>query len=412
MIDTCDPAIATWSDTGDSFVVKDTEKFASEIIGQFFKHNNFSSFVRQLNFYGFRKIKSDPLRIRDAAADIESKYWKFKHEKFQRGRPDLLAEIRKSNHNETAEKHEVDNLRGEIKNLKSRLASMNKEMEKMASLVATVMQNQQVQQTQEPAAKKRKVTASPVPMSVPSDVLGKNGALDLEALDDLSVDLDSLVPPKVAPAPLRSREQSVSSFTSTDEQILSSLFALESTDDINVVSENEPSLKNFRLPEKLASKSGSRQGPNQPDPVLMTKLSNALSVLPKNLQELFVDRIVTFVVDPDSFKKQVDAVSNLAMAAAAEAQNRAGQNADPNQTNTLASAVMGAWLSRFGSGTEPKTVGIGPSAGTVSDMVPLDSVPLDSVPAPAVSAPAPSRMFGSDPVQEQPATFFPPLEVL
>jgi hypothetical protein len=49
MIDTCDATIATWSDDGLSFVVKDTEKFASQIICQFFKHKNFSSFVRQLN---------------------------------------------------------------------------------------------------------------------------------------------------------------------------------------------------------------------------------------------------------------------------------------------------------------------------------------------------------------------------
>jgi HSF-type DNA-binding len=37
MIDTCDPLVATWSDDGTAFVVKDTEKFASDIIGQFFK---------------------------------------------------------------------------------------------------------------------------------------------------------------------------------------------------------------------------------------------------------------------------------------------------------------------------------------------------------------------------------------
>ena len=42
MIDTCDPKIATWSADGATFVVKDTDKFAAEIIGQFFKHNNFS----------------------------------------------------------------------------------------------------------------------------------------------------------------------------------------------------------------------------------------------------------------------------------------------------------------------------------------------------------------------------------
>lgn len=40
------------SDDGDMFIVKDPEIFASEVIPQYFDHNKFSSFARQLNFYG------------------------------------------------------------------------------------------------------------------------------------------------------------------------------------------------------------------------------------------------------------------------------------------------------------------------------------------------------------------------
>jgi HSF-type DNA-binding len=46
MIDTCDPAIAGWAEDGLTFIVKDPEKFETNIIPQFFKHSKFTSFVR------------------------------------------------------------------------------------------------------------------------------------------------------------------------------------------------------------------------------------------------------------------------------------------------------------------------------------------------------------------------------
>ena len=49
MVDSCDPDICAWSADGMSFIVKDPDKFASDIIPQYFDHSKFSSFARQLN---------------------------------------------------------------------------------------------------------------------------------------------------------------------------------------------------------------------------------------------------------------------------------------------------------------------------------------------------------------------------
>ena len=52
--------IIHWSDDGKYFIVKNLHDFTENILPKYYKHNNYSSFIRQLNMYDFHKRKSSP----------------------------------------------------------------------------------------------------------------------------------------------------------------------------------------------------------------------------------------------------------------------------------------------------------------------------------------------------------------
>lgn len=133
LVDTCDPTIASWSDDGETFIIKDPDAFATQIIPQYFDHNKFSSFARQLNFYGFRKMQSTPIRNCDLEPGT-ARYVIFYNENFKRGRTDLLENIQRSTKGlgrlESQEQsREIQQLREQVASLQRKMVDLNAQKE-------------------------------------------------------------------------------------------------------------------------------------------------------------------------------------------------------------------------------------------------------------------------------------------
>ncbi|KAI9279968.1 HSF-type DNA-binding-domain-containing protein [Umbelopsis sp. AD052] len=82
--------LISWSKEGDVFSVKNPTEFARTILPQYFKHNNWQSFVRQLNMYGFHKVNDVFHTLTN-----EQQLWEFAHDCFRRGQPELLQKIKR-----------------------------------------------------------------------------------------------------------------------------------------------------------------------------------------------------------------------------------------------------------------------------------------------------------------------------
>ena len=96
----CDELIS-WSDNGQSFIINNPPRFSQEL-SKYFKHNNLSSFIRQLNMYGFRKVAT----IENPGADDLH----FYHPDFLRGCKERLENIKRKLPQKLAETIDLKNV--------------------------------------------------------------------------------------------------------------------------------------------------------------------------------------------------------------------------------------------------------------------------------------------------------------
>ena len=80
--------IIHWNDNGKSFIVQNLHDFTENILPKYYKHNNYSSFVRQLNMYDFHKKRNG-----------QNEHI-FQHKNFIRGEKDLIKTIKRKNKKE------------------------------------------------------------------------------------------------------------------------------------------------------------------------------------------------------------------------------------------------------------------------------------------------------------------------
>ncbi|KAM6253551.1 heat shock factor protein 3-like [Porphyrio hochstetteri] len=147
--------VICWSGNGENFCILDEQRFAKELLPKYFKHNNISSFIRQLNMYGFRKV----IALENGMITAErSSVIEFQHTFFKQGKAHLLENIKRKVSAVRTEDlkvcaedlhkvlSEVQEMREQQNNMDVRLANMKRENKALWKEVAVLRQKHSQQQ--------------------------------------------------------------------------------------------------------------------------------------------------------------------------------------------------------------------------------------------------------------------------
>ena len=129
--------IVRWTDDGNAFLVLDEFAFAKQLLPLYFRHKNFSSFIRQLNFYNFSKRQ------------VDGKYIRLQHPYFKRNQLQLLQLIKRKSTHDTHNnvKATVASLTAQVKELKGQYDDLFKIQQQILYIFSRYMRANPIPRT-------------------------------------------------------------------------------------------------------------------------------------------------------------------------------------------------------------------------------------------------------------------------
>jgi ribosomal protein L12E/L44/L45/RPP1/RPP2 len=193
---------------------------------------------------------------------------------------------------------ENSTLKSEVSTLKQRIEDMTKNIDQLTTMVQKVSVS--VQQPQQPcqqqpvtppldSTNKRKKVEPPVyDLPVPDQMLSS-------AQTTTAMDIEDMVLPPSIPSPMPLEREFSNTSELSDEGFVNHLFTAFKTEDFFDDMEESVDAKKK----------------NRPRPELMERLGEALAMLPRDIQELIVDRLIQAITSPKQIQEHISAVKCL-----------------------------------------------------------------------------------------------------
>ena len=127
--------IVAWTEDGKGFIILDIFAFTNTVLPAYFKHKKLSSFIRQLNMYGFNKLKED-----------QEDVYLFSHSSFTRDDKESINSIRRKSSEtlNSLKKDDIVSMQERLQRFKTQQKSMETSLKNLECLYSQVIEQNQL----------------------------------------------------------------------------------------------------------------------------------------------------------------------------------------------------------------------------------------------------------------------------